>query len=77
MPRSTVFKNNKTQAIRVPKAVALPDHIKQVEVTRHGDGLLIMPVKKSVWDKFFSTPGVDADFMSDRKQDLPQQRKFE
>ncbi|MBG1231426.1 type II toxin-antitoxin system VapB family antitoxin [Aestuariivirga litoralis] len=76
MSRSTVFKNNQTQAIRVPKALAFPDSVKNVEITRQGNGLLITPLVKSDWETFFSTPGIDEDFLSDRNQDLPQSRKW-
>lgn len=30
MAQSTVFKNNKSQAFRLPKPVALPDSVKRV-----------------------------------------------
>ena len=76
MSQSTVFKTNKTQAVRLPKAVAFPDHVKKVEITKQGDALLITPIKSS-WDEFFSTPGVDEDFLNDRKQGEPQKRKWD
>lgn len=76
MSQSTVFKTNKTQAVRLPKAVAFPDHVKKVEITKQGDALLITPIKSS-WDEFFSTPGVDEDFLKDRNQGEPQKRKWD
>jgi virulence-associated protein VagC len=39
MTRSTVFYNNKTQAVRLPKAVALPETVKRVEIIKQGCGL--------------------------------------
>ena len=74
MSQSTVFKTNKTQAVRLPKAVAFPDHVKKVEITKQGDALLITPIKSS-WDDFFSTPGIGDDFMLVRDQPPPQKRK--
>ena len=74
MSQSTVFKTNKTQAVRLPKAVAFPDHVKKVEITKQGDALLITPIKSS-WDEFFSTPGIGDDFMLVRDQPPPQKRK--
>jgi antitoxin VapB len=61
MTQSTVFKNNKTQAVRLPKALAFPDHVKKVNIIQHGDGLLILPVK-STWEEFLSSPGIGDDF---------------
>jgi antitoxin VapB len=75
MIQSTVFKNNKTQAIRLPKAVAFPDHVKKVKITPHGKGLLITPIGGS-WDAFFKGPRMDDDFMKVRIQRPPQERKF-
>jgi antitoxin VapB len=75
MSQSTVFKTNKTQAIRLPKAVAFPDHIKKVKITPHGKGLLITPIGDS-WEDFFASPGIGDDFMNDREQPEPQKRKF-
>jgi antitoxin VapB len=74
MTRSTVFKSNKTQAVRLPKAVAFPDHVKKVEITPHGNGLLITPIGGS-WEDFMKGPRMDDDFLSDRNQPLPQDRK--
>lgn len=75
MAQSTVFKSNKTQAIRLPKAVAFPEHVKKVEITPHGAGLLIRPIGAS-WEDFMKGPRMDADFMKDRDQPMPQDRKF-
>ena len=68
MPRSTVFKNNKTQAIRVPKALAFPDDVKEVEIKREGDNLVVMPIRKNTWAEFFALPRIDSDFLNDRQQ---------
>ncbi|MCP5156065.1 MAG: antitoxin [Ectothiorhodospiraceae bacterium] len=67
MPKSTVFSINKSQAVRLPKAVALPDSVKQVEVLKHGKARIVVPVD-SRWDDFFDGPGATHDFMLDREQ---------
>ncbi len=67
MTRSTVFKNNKSQAIRLPKDVALPDSVKRVEIVKLGKSRLIAPAD-TVWDSFFDGPGVSDDFMAAREQ---------
>lgn len=73
MTQSTVFKSNKTQAVRLPKAVALPDHVKTVEIIKQGNARLILPAGGS-WQAFFDGPRLDDDFLSDRKQPPPQPR---
>jgi antitoxin VapB len=74
MTQSSVFKSNKSQAIRLPKAVALPEHVKRVDIIRQGTGRLIVPAGES-WREFFDGPRVDGDFLSDRKQPPPQKRR--
>ena len=73
MTQSTVFKTNKTQAVRIPKAMAFPDHVKQVNIIPHGNGLLIVPISKG-WDEFFNGPRIDEDFLIDRNQPPQQER---
>ena len=44
MARTTVFMNNRSQAVRLPKALELLDGVKQVEITAIGRARLISPV---------------------------------
>ncbi len=74
MSQTNVFKSNKTQAVRLPKPVALPEHVKRVEVIRQGSGRLLLPAGTG-WDQFYSTPGIDTDFLASRHQPIPQARK--
>ena len=74
MTRSAVFKSDKTGAGRLPKAVALPEHVKKVDIVKQGSGRLILPAGGS-WDDFFNGPRLDADFLSDRAQPAPQRRR--
>ena len=73
MPQTTVFTNNRTQAVRLPKAVALPDSVKRVNVIAIGRSRLITPAD-SVWDSWFSESPVSDDFMLNREQPADQQR---
>jgi antitoxin VapB len=73
MAKSTVFRTNKSQAVRLPKAVALPDNVKQVEITKIGQSRLISPVGRS-WDAFFDYVRVSEDFMQERVQPKPEKR---
>ena len=55
--RTTLFKSNRSQAMRLPKEVAFPDDVKEVVILREGYRRVIVPADK-VWDDFFDRPGV-------------------
>ena len=74
MEQSTVFKTNKSQAVRLPKPVALPDSVKKVNIVKLGNARLITPVGES-WESWFNEPGVSEDFMCEREQPLNQDRE--
>lgn len=50
-----IFQSNRSQAVRIPKALAFPENVKDVIVRREGNRLVITP-KDSFWDDFFSRP---------------------
>ena len=68
MTRSTVFKSNRSQAVRLPKAVAFPANVHQVEILKIGQSRIISPVGKRWDDYFLNGPHVAKDFMADREQ---------
>ena len=72
MTISTVFINNRSQAIRLPAALRLPDNVKRVEVRARGCERVIAPLGHT-WDSFFlDSPAVADDFMAQRaSQDQP------
>ena len=75
MARSTVFISNRSQAVRLPKAVAFPEGVHQVEIIRLGNSRLITPVGRR-WDEFFVDGSrVSEDFMSERDQPPVQERQ--
>jgi len=74
MEQASVFKSNKSQAIRMPKAVALPDCVKKVDVIPLGNARLIVPAG-TAWDTWFGAQGVSEDFMQMRNQPMPQTRE--
>jgi len=75
MARSTVFVSNRSQAVRLPKALAFPEGVHQVEIIRLGNSRLITPVGRR-WDEFFvDGPQVSEDFMSERDQPSAQERE--
>ncbi len=56
MAISTVFTNNRTQAMRLPADVRFPESIKKIEVRMVGQERVIAPAE-STWDSFFSWRG--------------------
>ena len=75
MTRSTVFKSNRSQAVRLPKAVAFPDEVHQVEIVKLGYSRLISPVGKRWDDLFLNGPRASEDFMADRDQPSAEERE--
>lgn len=73
MEKGGVFKSNTSQAVRLPRAVALPESVKQVDIVPIGRSRLITPAGES-WDSWFSSEGVTADFLDSRDQPSDQQR---
>lgn len=71
MVRTTVFKSNRSQAVRLPRSVAFPDDVKDVTVLREGTRRVIVPAN-AAWDDFFAEPGTD---LPDRDQPTVQVRE--
>ena len=72
--KTRIFKSNMSQAIRLPKQVAFPESVKDVEITAIGNKRMIMPASQS-WDEWFNEPGVSTDFMTVRIQPEDQRRE--
>ena len=75
MTRSTVFTTNRSQDVRLPKPVAFPEGVHQVEIIKIGKSRLISPVGKR-WDDLFATGArASEDFMSKREQPKAERRE--
>ena len=75
MATSTVFTNNRTQAVRLPAELRLPDNVKQVSVRALGNERFIAPLTES-WDSFFmANLKASADFMETRASQMQQDRE--
>ncbi len=74
MIQTKVFKSNQSQAVRLPKAVAFPEDVKDVEIVVVGNSRIVTPINQS-WDSWFDGPSVSDDFMTDREQPMPQERE--
>ncbi len=66
MSIGTVFVNNRTQAVRLPVDVRLPEGVHKVEIRVKGQERIIAPIGQT-WDSFFvDGPRVSDDFLSER-----------
>jgi len=74
MTTTTVFKSNRTQAVRLPKDVAFPENIKKVDIVIVGNARVITP-SEFLWDDWFNAEGVSDDFMNERAQPESQTRE--
>lgn len=75
MAMSTVFINNRTQAVRLPAEVRLPEGVKRVSVRAIGNERIIAPVENT-WDSFFMNGAqVSDDFMPGRSSQQQGQRE--
>ena len=66
MSITTVFTNNRSQAVRLPADVRLPEGVRKVRVRARGVDRIISPVGQT-WDEFFlNGPRASDDFMAER-----------
>lgn len=75
MTTTKLFKSNTTQAVRLPKAVAFPEGVIEVEIVVDGDARILRPVRADLrWSDFFDLVdeygGVGDDFLGDRDEGL-------
>ena len=74
MTKTTLFKSNKTQAVRLPKDVAFSEDVKEVEVLVVGESRIITPARTS-WASWVSGEPASDDFMVEREQPQEQERE--
>ena len=75
MVATTLFINNRTQAVRLPVELRLPSDVKRVDVRARGVERIISPLNQS-WDSFFKDgPLATADFMSERASQSQAERE--
>ena len=73
--RSTVFTTNRSQAVRLPKAVAFPEGVREVEIIMVGESRIITPVGRRWSDFFLHGESVSDDFMTERDDPPPEERE--
>lgn len=69
--RTTLFLSNRSQAVRLPKAVAFDGNLKEVVIIPDGARRIIAPAD-AAWDDFFAAPGID---LPQRNQPAMQMRE--
>jgi len=75
MATTTVFTNNRSQAVRLPADMRLPANVKQVDIRARGLERIIAPVGHA-WDSFFiDGPQLADDFMESRASQEQQERE--
>ena len=75
MVATTLFINNRTQAVRLPVELRLPSEVKRVDVRARGVERIISPLNQS-WDSFFKDgPLPTADFMGERASQSQAERE--
>jgi antitoxin VapB len=72
---STVFTSNRSQAVRLPKAVAFPEDVHQVDILKIGRSRVIVPQGKRWDDLFQNGPRAGEDFMIEREQPAAEERE--
>ena len=75
MTIASVFINNRSQAVRMPADLRLPEGVKRVQVRALGLERIISPVDHT-WDSFFlNGPEVSDDFMVERAAQVQSERE--
>ena len=78
MHTAKIFKNGRSQAVRIPKDLAYKD-VTELSVRREGEKLILEPVKKSWLTLYDEFEPADDDFLVDRPDifALEERVKFE
>ncbi len=71
-----LFTNNTTQAVRLPKAVAFPDDVSEVEVIVSGNARVIVPKGGRIEYYLANRVPAPDDFMLERDQPPMQERAW-
>lgn len=73
---TTVFNNNRTQAVRIPKDMAYPPGTR-LTIEKNGDVITLRPLQPG-WASFFAIPVEpgDEDFMRERPEIFEERRVF-
>ncbi len=68
----SIFRNNRNQAIRLPKDFEFPG-VTELTIEKQGDTILLRPVRPS-WTSFLDEPLADEDFLRERPDAIAEGR---
>ena len=73
----SIFRNNRNQAVRLPKDFEYPPNVAELVIEKHGDVITLRPLKPD-WDSFFAIPiePGDEDFLRERPPIFEERRIF-
>lgn len=72
---TTIFMNNRTQAVRLPTEMRFDEKVKKVNIRIVGKDRILSPISNT-WDNFFLQPNkVSDDFMQDRDAGFQPERE--
>jgi antitoxin VapB len=71
LARTLLFLSNRSRAVRLPKALAFPHHVREVAIVAEDPRRIIAPAD-AAWDDFFDAPGVE---LGPRSQPALQERE--
>ena len=74
METAKIFKNGRSQAVRLPVKFRFEGH--EVYIKKTSEGVLLMPIHGSIWDKWEDNLSkFDVPFMAERNQPQHQERE--
>lgn len=73
MSRAKIFKSGNSQAVRLPKEFRF--RVKEVEISRRGDEIVLREPKRSLVDAFEALASMPEDFMAEGRKDEPPQKR--
>ena len=77
MTTGSVFRSNRTQAVRLPKAVAFPNTVRRVQVETVGEARLLTPVVETWKEWAQARQAIDPEFLSSRDQGIAEERDWD
>lgn len=72
--RAAIFRNGRNQAVRLPQDLKFPEKVKEVQVRKQGDSILLSPVRPD-WASFFSLDVAAPDDFLKLRNDFPPQER--
>jgi len=73
MTKARIFKSGNSQAVRLPKEFRFK--VKEVEISRRGDEIILREPKHSLADAFDALASMPVDFFADGRKDPPPEER--